>query len=97
MARRSIPATASHVEAATSTPGKVLKPPFPLRQHGECGRWVSDQLPHLAKCVDDMAFLMAMSSRTNVHGPASYLMNTGFSAAGFSLHGRVGQLCPWVV
>ncbi|MBC8113475.1 MAG: DUF1501 domain-containing protein, partial [Candidatus Saccharimonas sp.] len=71
------------VEAATSAPGNVLKPPFEFRQQGECGRWVSDQLPHLAKHVDGMAFLMAMQSRTNVHGPGSYLMNTGFILPGF--------------
>ena len=71
------------VEAATSAPGNVLKPPFEFHQHGECGRWVSDQLPHLAKQVDGMAFLMAMQSKTNVHGPGSYLMNTGFILPGF--------------
>ena len=71
------------VEAATSAPGNVLQPPFEFHQHGECGRWVSDQLPHLAKQVDGMAFLMAMQSKTNVHGPGSYLMNTGFILPGF--------------
>src|SRR6185436_4856267 len=40
-------------------------------------------LPHTAACVDDMAFLMSMTSRTNVHGPGSYLMNTGFLLPGF--------------
>jgi Protein of unknown function (DUF1501) len=77
------PGTGLRVEAATSTPGKVLKPPFPLRQHGESGRWISDQLPHLAQHVDEIAFLMAIKSRTNVHGPGSYLMNTGFLLPGF--------------
>lgn len=77
------PGVGVRVEAATSAPGNVLKPPFPLRQHGESGRWVSDQLPHLAKCVDDLTFFMAMQSRTNVHGPGSYLMNTGFLLPGF--------------
>lgn len=77
------PGGGERVEAATSAPGNVLKPPFEFRQHGECGRWVSDQLPHLAKHVDSMAFLMAMQSRTNVHGPGSYLMNTGFILPGF--------------
>ncbi|HEX3997878.1 MAG TPA: DUF1501 domain-containing protein [Pirellulales bacterium] len=81
------PGDGAHVEAATSTPGNVLKPPFPLKQHGQCGRWISDQLPHLAKCVDDLAFFMAMSSRTNVHGPGSYLMNTGFLLPGFPCMG----------
>ena len=73
----------SHVEAPTSTPGNLMKSPFPFRQHGECGRWVSSVFPNLATCVDDMAFLMAISSKTNVHGPASYMMNTGFLMPGF--------------
>ncbi len=73
----------THVEAPTSAPGKLMKCPFPFQQHGESGRWVSDVLPHLAGCVDDMAFLMAVASKTNVHGPASYMMNTGFLLPGF--------------
>lgn len=77
------PGTGERVEAATSEPGKVLKPPFEFRQYGDSGRWVSSVLPHLATCVDDLAFLMAMQSRTNVHGPGSYLMNTGFLLPGF--------------
>ena len=77
------PGTGERVEAATSEPGKVLKPGFEFRQHGQSGRWVSSLLPNLAGCVDDMAFLMAMTSRTNVHGPGSYLMNTGFLLPGF--------------
>jgi hypothetical protein len=81
------PGSAQRVEAATSTPGRILAPPFPLRQHGESGRWVSDLLPGIARHVDQMAFLMAMTSRTNVHGPASYLMNTGFLLPGFPAAG----------
>ncbi len=69
--------------AVTSEVGKIMKSPFPFRQHGESGRWVSDVFPHLAGCVDDLAFLMAMASKTNVHGPASYLQNTGFVSPGF--------------
>ncbi len=77
------PGQGMHVEAATSAPGNILKPPFDFHQHGECGRWVSDQLPHLAMHVDRLAFCMAMQSKTNVHGPGSYLMNTGFLLPGF--------------
>jgi hypothetical protein len=76
-----------HVEAATSVPGNVLQSPFTFRQHGQCGRWVSSAFPHLAGCVDDIAFLMAMASKTNVHGPASYMMNTGFLLPGFPCAG----------
>jgi hypothetical protein len=73
----------THVEAVTSTPGAVMKSPFAFKQHGGCGRWVSTVFPHLARCVDDLAFLMSVASKTNVHGPASYLMNTGFVLPGF--------------
>lgn len=72
-----------HVEAATSEPGALMKCPFEFKQHGESGRWVSSVFPHIATCVDDIAFLMAMASKTNVHGPASYMMNTGFLMPGF--------------
>ncbi|HAM70890.1 MAG TPA: DUF1501 domain-containing protein, partial [Verrucomicrobiales bacterium] len=81
------PGSGIRVEAATSEPGKVLKPPFEFRQHGASGRWVSSLLPNLAGCVDDLAFFMAMSSKTNVHGPGSYLMNTGFLLPGFPCFG----------
>ena len=81
------PGTGERVEAATSEPGTVLKPTFEFRQHGQCGRWVSSLLPHVATRVDDMAFLMAMVSKTNVHGPGSYLMNTGFLLPGFPCAG----------
>lgn len=73
----------AHVEAATSAPGNVLKPPFEFKQHGKCGRWVSSVLPYTAACVDELTFLMAMQSKTNVHGPGSYMMNTGFVLPGF--------------
>jgi hypothetical protein len=75
------------VEAVTSVPGNVLRSPFRFQRHGQCGRWVSDVFPHLARHVDDLAFLMAVTARTNVHGPASYLMNTGFTLPGFPCMG----------
>ncbi len=81
------PGPGRRVEAPTSEPGKILKPPYGFQQHGACGRWVSDLLPHLAQCVDQLAFLSAMVSRTNVHGPGSYLMNTGFLLPGFPCAG----------
>jgi hypothetical protein len=92
------PGTDERVEAATSEAGAVLASPFKFQQHGECGRWVSDQFPHLATQVDKLAFLMAMKSRTNVHGPASFLMNTGFLLPGFPSMGAwvsyaLGNLC----
>jgi hypothetical protein len=70
-------------KAATSDVGAIMQSPFKFRQHGECGRWVSTVFPHIAECVDDLTFLMAMASKTSVHGPASYMQNTGFLRPGF--------------
>ena len=81
------PGGAVKVEAVTSVPGNVMKSPFEFKQYGDCGRWVSSVYPHLARHVDDIAFLMSVRSKTNVHGPASYLMNTGFILPGFPCMG----------
>jgi hypothetical protein len=71
------------VELFQSTPGAVMKSPWRWRQHGQSGIWVSDLLPHLAGCVDDIAFIYSMTSRSNVHGPATFLQATGFVLPGF--------------
>jgi hypothetical protein len=71
------------VELFQSSPGAVMKSPWKWRQHGRSGKWVSDLLPHLAGCVDDIAFLPAMVSTSNVHGPATFMQNTGFVLPGF--------------
>ena len=70
-------------EGFTAVPGALMKSPFKFKQHGQSGRWVSEVFPHQAKWVDEMAFLMAMSSKTNVHGPGTYMMNSGFLLPGF--------------
>jgi hypothetical protein len=74
-------------EGFTGQVGAVMKSPFEFKQYGQSGRWVSTMFPHQAKCVDDMAFLMAMTTKTNVHGPGSYMMNTGFLLPGFPCMG----------
>lgn len=73
--------------AVTSPIGTVMKSPFEFKQHGQSGRWVSSVFPNIAEHVDDLAFLMAMASKTNVHGPASYMQNTGFVSPGFPCMG----------
>jgi hypothetical protein len=77
------PGGGQRVEASISTPGAIMKSPFEWAQHGQSGRWVTSVLPHTALHVDDLAFLMAMTSKSNVHGPAAYLQTTGFSLPGF--------------
>ena len=70
-------------EGFTGMPGALMKSPFAFARHGQCGRWVSSVFPEQARLVDDMAFLMAMTSKTNVHGPGTYMMNSGQLLPGF--------------
>ena len=74
-------------EGFTAPAGAIMKSPFSFQQHGESGRWVSNVLPEQAKHVDEMAFLMAMTTKTNVHGPGTYMMNSGFLLPGFPCMG----------
>lgn len=71
------------VELFQSDPGPVMKSPWDWRQHGESGKWMSGLVPHLAECVDEMAFFPSMISKSNVHGPATFMQNTGFVLPGF--------------
>lgn len=71
------------VELFQSSPGDCMASPWAWKQYGQCGRWMSDLVPNLASCVDDMAFIHSMVSKSNVHGPATFMQNTGFVLPGF--------------
>jgi hypothetical protein len=66
-----------------SKPGNCQPSFWKFRQHGESGLWMSDLLPKLASCVDDMAFIYSMQSKTALHGPGNFMMNTGQIMPGF--------------
>jgi Protein of unknown function (DUF1501) len=57
--------------------GRVVGPKWKFKQYGQCGKWVSDLFPHLATCVDDIAFLHSMTADSPIHGSAMLEMNTG--------------------
>jgi hypothetical protein len=46
-------------------------------RHGQCGMEVSDWLPHLAGCADDLALLRGCYSDSVTHPQAVYQLNTG--------------------
>jgi hypothetical protein len=71
----------------TGTPHPFMKSPFEFKQHGQSGKWVSSVFPEQAKLVDEMAFLQAMTGRSNVHGQNTFLMNNGFLLPGFPCMG----------
>jgi hypothetical protein len=71
------------VELFQSAPGACMKSPWTWKQYGQSGKYVSSLLPQLAGCVDDMAFIHSMVSKSNVHGPATFMQATGFVLPGF--------------
>jgi hypothetical protein len=57
--------------------GRVVGPKWKFRQYGQSGKWVSDLFPHLATCVDDIAFIHSMYADSPIHGSAMLMMNSG--------------------
>jgi len=57
--------------------GRIVEPRWKFKQYGECGKWVSDLFPNLAKHVDDLAFIHSMTADSPIHGSAMIQMNSG--------------------
>ena len=71
---------------------QMLGPQYEFQQHGECGAWVSDRLPHLAKHVDDMCFIKTMQTDQFNHGPAQLMVHTGQARMGYP---SIGSWVTW--
>lgn len=63
--------------------GNLMAPPWKFVPCGQTGKYISSLLPHMARHVDDIAFIHSMKSKTNTHGPGCVLMNTGRVEEGF--------------
>jgi hypothetical protein len=50
---------------------------------GQCGHEVSDLLPNLATCVDDICFLHSCTTNSAVHAPAIYEVHSGRQLMGY--------------
>lgn len=55
---------------------------FKFNQHGKCGMWVSELLPHTAKCVDDIALIKTVHTNAINHDPACTFVMTGSEVPG---------------
>jgi hypothetical protein len=54
-----------------------------FRKHGKSGIEISDLLPHLSTCVDDIAFLRSCWCTSTVHAPAMYELHSGRTIMGW--------------
>jgi hypothetical protein len=60
-------------------------------KHGQSGIEMSDLMPNLAKCVDDVCFLRSCWCTNTIHAPAMYELHSGRTLMGFP------SLGSWVV
>jgi hypothetical protein len=57
--------------------GGLMAVPFAYRRCGKSGLEMSDLVPRLARCADDLCVIRSMHTDNPNHGPALYLMNNG--------------------
>lgn len=66
-----------------SPQGKLLLAPVePFAQHGQCGAWVSNFLPHTAQVVDELCFIKSMHTDAVNHAPAICFLLSGAQIPG---------------
>ena len=57
--------------------GNLLGSPWKFQKHGQCGTEVSELLPHIGSCVDDICVIRSMVADNINHNGACLQMNTG--------------------
>lgn len=57
--------------------GGLMPVPFAFRPQGECGLPVSELLPRLSRCIDDLCIIRSLHTDNPNHGPALFMMNNG--------------------
>jgi hypothetical protein len=55
---------------------------FKFAQHGKCGMWVSELLPHMTKIVDDIALVRSVHTNAINHDPACTFVMSGSEQPG---------------
>ncbi len=55
---------------------------FKFSQHGKCGMWASELLPHTAKWVDEIALVKSVHTNAINHDPACTFVMTGSEVPG---------------
>jgi hypothetical protein len=55
---------------------------FKFAQHGKCGAWISELLPHTASAADELCIIRSMFTEAINHDPAITFFQTGSQIAG---------------
>ena len=62
---------------------RLMGSPRTFRRYGECGMELSDLLPHLSSCVDDIALVRSMHGEQFNHLPGQLMMLSGSALQGW--------------
>ncbi|MBM3840614.1 MAG: DUF1501 domain-containing protein [Verrucomicrobia bacterium] len=60
----------------------IMGSPRQFTKHGQCGMELSDLLPHLGSCADDIALIRSMHTDQFNHHPGQLMMNCGVATFG---------------
>ncbi len=60
----------------------LLGSPHPFRRYGKCGMQMSEMLPQIGACADDLALVRSMHTTAFNHHPGEMLLYTGFERLG---------------
>lgn len=66
---------------------RLMGSPRAFRRHGDCGTALSDLLPHLGQCVDDIAVVRSMHCEQFNHLPGQLMMLSGSPLQGWPTMG----------
>lgn len=61
---------------------RLMGSPRQFARHGQCGMDLSDFLPNLATCADDICWIRSMHTESFNHHPGQLFMNTGVPTFG---------------
>jgi hypothetical protein len=61
---------------------KLMGTPRQFKKHGQSGMELSDFLPHISTCADDIALIRSMHTDQFNHHPGQLMMNTGYPVFG---------------
>jgi len=83
----------SQFETFDPKPGSASQGEGKAIDTASAGVKLSEYLPRLAKLTGEMALIRSMGTETGAHGPASYVMRTGYREIASTRHPSLG---PWI-
>jgi hypothetical protein len=83
-AGKPLPASTGRPKSQFTSGQEVILPSTrKWKKHGKSGIEVSDLMPNLARCVDDICFLRSCWCNSTIHAPAMYELHSGRTLMGF--------------